>query len=50
MFDFLKADGFLVTYCAKGIVKRSMKKVGFDIEVLDGPPGKRQMTKANKTS
>ena len=50
MFDFLKADGFLVTYCAKGIVKRTMKKVGFDIEVLDGPPGKRQMTKANKTS
>lgn len=50
MYDFLEDDGFLVTYCAKGIVKRTMKKVGFDIEVLDGPPGKRQMTKANKAS
>ena len=23
-------------------------EVGFHVEVLDGPPGKRQMTKANK--
>ncbi len=48
MFNCLKNDGFLVTYCAKGIVKRTMKEVGFHVEVLDGPPGKRQMTKANK--
>jgi tRNA U34 5-methylaminomethyl-2-thiouridine-forming methyltransferase MnmC len=48
MHNYLKEDGFLVTYCAKGIVKRTMKSVGFKIIVLDGPPGKRQMTKANK--
>ena len=48
MFNCLKNDGFLVTYCAKGIVQRTMKEVGFHVEVLDGPPGKRQMTKANK--
>jgi len=29
-------------------VKRTMKEVGFEIVVLDGPPGKRQMTRANK--
>jgi tRNA U34 5-methylaminomethyl-2-thiouridine-forming methyltransferase MnmC len=48
MHNYLKEGGFLVTYCAKGIVKRTMKSVGFKIIVLDGPPGKRQMTKANK--
>jgi len=50
MNTFLKEDGFLVTYCAKGIVKRKMKSVGFEIIVLDGPPGKRQMTRANKST
>ena len=50
MYDLLKEDGFLVTYCAKGVVKRTMKAVGFEIVVLDGPPGKRQMTRANKTT
>ena len=50
MYELLKEDGFLVTYCAKGVVKRTMKAVGFEIIVLDGPPGKRQMTRANKTT
>ncbi len=50
MYDVLKDDGFLVTYCAKGVIKRTMKAVGFEIVVLDGPPGKRQMTRANKKS
>ena len=49
MHELLNEDGFLVTYCAKGIVKRTMKSVGFEIIVLDGPPGKRQMTRANKS-
>lgn len=48
MHNLLKDGGFLVTYCAKGVVKRTMKAVGFEIEVLDGPPGKRQMTRGNK--
>ena len=50
MYNLLNEDGFLVTYCAKGVVKRTMKTVGFEIIVLDGPPGKRQMTRANKTT
>ena len=49
MYELLNKDGFLVTYCAKGIVKRTMKSVGFEIVVLDGPTGKRQMTRANKS-
>lgn len=48
MFNALKADGILVTYCAKGIVKRTLKEVGFKIESLPGPAGKREMTRARK--
>jgi tRNA U34 5-methylaminomethyl-2-thiouridine-forming methyltransferase MnmC len=48
MYDSLKVGGFLVTYCAKGQVKRNMKAVGFTIEPLPGPPGKREMTRAWK--
>lgn len=48
MFKALKRGGFLVTYCAKGVVKRVMKSVGFEIEALKGPPGKREMTRAVK--
>jgi len=36
----------LVTYCAKGSFKRALKKVGFEVEELPGPPGKREMTRA----
>ena len=50
MYNYLKEDGFLVTYCAKGVVKRTMKSVGFDVIALDGPPGKRQMTRADKNT
>ncbi len=48
MYAALKLDGILTTYCAKGEVKRSMKRVGFQVERLKGPPGKREMTRATK--
>ncbi len=48
MYDALKTNGVLTTYCAKGSVKRGLKKVGFTIEALPGPPGKREMTRAVK--
>lgn len=48
MYDSLKEKGILVTYCAKGSVKRTLKEVGFAIENLPGPPGKREMTRATK--
>lgn len=46
MFKSLKPDGVLVTYCAQGHFKRTLKKVGFTVERLQGPPGKREMTRA----
>jgi tRNA U34 5-methylaminomethyl-2-thiouridine-forming methyltransferase MnmC len=42
-------NGCLVTYCAKGEVKRTLKKVGFIVKTLQGPPGKREMVRAVKT-
>ena len=48
MYDALKPGGVLVTYCAKGEFKRTLKSVGFVVERMPGPPGKREMTKAIK--
>lgn len=48
MYDALKQDGILVTYCAKGAVRRVMELVGFQVERLPGPPGKREMLRAIK--
>jgi tRNA U34 5-methylaminomethyl-2-thiouridine-forming methyltransferase MnmC len=48
MFDALKVDGVLVTYSAKGSVRRAMQAVGFMVERLPGPPGKREMLRATK--
>ena len=48
MYNALKPGGLLVTYAARGVVKRSMIEVGFVVEKLDGPPGKREMFRARK--
>ncbi len=48
MYTSLKDNGVLVTYAARGVVKRSMKEVGFTVEKLAGPPGKREMMRAFK--
>ena len=48
MYGALKDNGILVTYAAKGIVRRTLQKVGFTVERLPGPPGKREMLRALK--
>jgi tRNA U34 5-methylaminomethyl-2-thiouridine-forming methyltransferase MnmC len=48
LYASLRPDGALVTYCAQGHFKRTLKKVGFTVERLQGPPGKREMTRALK--
>ena len=48
MYTALKHGGFLVTYAAKGSVRRAMQAVGFEVERLPGPPGKREMLRAKK--
>lgn len=48
MAAMLPEGGVLVTYCAQGQFKRHLKSLGFKIERLPGPPGKREMTRAIK--
>ncbi|MEZ4802338.1 MAG: tRNA (5-methylaminomethyl-2-thiouridine)(34)-methyltransferase MnmD [Gelidibacter sp.] len=48
MYEALKPNGVLVTYSAKGSVRRAMQAVGFKVEKLPGPPGKREMLRAIK--
>lgn len=48
MSDLLVDGGLLVTYAARGQFKRDLKSLGFEIESLPGPPGKREMTRAVK--
>ena len=49
LFECLNPGGILTTYCAKGIVRRTLQAVGFTVERLPGPPeGKREILRASK--
>jgi tRNA U34 5-methylaminomethyl-2-thiouridine-forming methyltransferase MnmC len=46
LYAALRPGGVWVTYCAKGRLKRDLRAVGFAVEALPGPPGKREMLRA----
>ena len=48
LFLAMNSNSILVTYCAKGQVRRNMIAAGFSVERLQGPPGKREMIRAGK--
>ncbi|MEH6764434.1 MAG: tRNA (5-methylaminomethyl-2-thiouridine)(34)-methyltransferase MnmD [Aequorivita antarctica] len=48
MYNSLKPKGVLVTYAANGNARRAMQAVGFFVERLPGPPGKKEMLRATK--
>jgi len=48
MYDCLNPNGVLVTYSAKGEVRRSLERIGFSVERHPGPPGKREFLVAKK--
>jgi len=48
LYKSMRKKSLLVTYCAKGSVRRAMKAVGFNIESIPGPAGKREITRATK--
>jgi len=48
IFNAMAAGGILVTYSVKGTVKRTLRDVGFELERLEGPPGKKHMLRAWK--
>ncbi|MBO6607600.1 tRNA (5-methylaminomethyl-2-thiouridine)(34)-methyltransferase MnmD [Psychroserpens sp.] len=48
MYKALKPNGVLTTYAAIGEVRRTLSALGFEVERLQGPPGKRHMLRAIK--
>lgn len=48
LYASMSQNGVFVTYCAKGQVRRDLQSVGFTVERLEGPPGKREMLRAVK--
>ncbi|MCB2406643.1 tRNA (5-methylaminomethyl-2-thiouridine)(34)-methyltransferase MnmD [Hymenobacter lucidus] len=50
LYQATAPGGTLVSYCAKGSFRRSLKAAGWLVEKLPGPPGKREMTRARKSS
>lgn len=48
MYAALKPKGILVTYAANGNARRAMQSVGFQVERLCGPPGKKEMLRGTK--
>ena len=46
--DLLSPEGLLVTYCANGQFKRSLKSLGFELDQIEGPMGRKEMTRAWK--
>lgn len=47
-YNALRDHGIFVTYCAQGQLRRNLESVGFSVERLPGPPGKREMLRATK--
>lgn len=48
IYKQLAPQGCLVTYSAKGQLKRDLKTCGFEVQSLPGPNRKREMTRALK--
>ena len=46
--DLLNPGGIMVTYCAQGQFKRDLAAIGFQVEVLPGGMGKKEMVRARR--
>ena len=47
-YEILKPSGYWTSYCSKGSVRRCLEKLGFNVDRLQGPPGKREILRAIK--
>lgn len=47
-YNSLRVGGMLVTYACRTVIKKNMIAAGFTLEIVPGPPGKREMTLAYK--
>lgn len=43
LVNAMNPGGVFVTYSAKGSVRRALEKLGLKVELIPGPPGKREM-------
>ena len=49
IYKAMNTGGVLTTYCAKGVVRRTLQNVGFVVERIAGPVGgKREILRARK--
>lgn len=48
LYNACAPEAILVTYCAQGQVRRDFQSVGFTVERIPGPPGKREMLRCKK--
>ena len=48
LFNCMNSNALFLTYSVKGTVKRALKEVGFMIEKIPGPKGKREILRAYK--
>ena len=48
LYGVLQDQGALLTYCAQGKFKRTLKAIGYKLDRLDGPGRKHEMTRAVK--
>ena len=46
--DTVQTGGILVTYCAKGTVRRALSHAGFIMERIPGPKGKKEILRGKK--
>jgi tRNA U34 5-methylaminomethyl-2-thiouridine-forming methyltransferase MnmC len=49
LFSFLQPGGTLLTYCSKSLIRQAMTAVGFTVQKIPGPYGKREMVRAIKS-
>jgi len=48
IYNSMKVGGVMTTYSVKGVIRRAMMSVGFDVEKIPGPVGKREISRAIK--
>ena len=48
IYEIMDDKAVLVTYCAKGQVKRDLRDVGMSVQTIQGPPGKKEMIRGIK--
>ena len=46
LYNMMTKNGVLVTYSCKGSVRRDLQSIGFKVVKIPGPPGKREMLRA----